>query len=208
MALELANKNKQYLKKYADALGLKLSPKLSREKMYLAVETALIKRQVEIEEKERLKLTQAKMKTQRDWLKAAGKKIPKEAKPSLETIMIEKSPKVFVEFINLENPRDEHGNPGASLEFDAGEKYHFKLFDGRKHVMPECIVSKDKKYVEVSRAIRCQTPVYAQRKTTSGDVVSVQVNTNPRFRFLILGPAPDDAEFGFYDDNKYKEKIA
>ena len=191
----LTDKTNEKLREYAKQLDLKLPPKLSREKLVDAVEKGLIKRKIKLENEARAEA-----------MVEAGRKLPlkpgMKPNPSPETIAIdgglcplrkrqvEPSPRVLVLFINRENPATEEG-PGATLEFNCGEKYHFKLYDGRKHIMPECLVSTKSEDKWISRAQRCVVPVFENRKQPTGDVVSVMVGEKPRFMFQVLGPVAD-----------------
>lgn len=193
MDFELATKSNEELKKYAKELvnlGFmeKFAPAIGRAKLMDLVDKALMKRQMKLEADARAEATA-------EAAKVLGMKPGQKVKPSPETLAIRASKKVYVEFLNLENPADDDG-PGASLEFNPGPDYYFKMYDGRKHVMPEILVSADKKYAWISRAQRCVIPMFSNKTLPTGDVVSVQVGARPRFRFIILGPAPDDAKFG------------
>lgn len=72
-------------------------------------------------------------------------------RPSPQDVAIRNSRKVIVEFQNLENPATDQED-GADLPFTAGT-YSFHLFDGQRHVLPECLVTyrplEDKKLIDV-----------------------------------------------------------
>lgn len=190
MGYELAEKTPKELREIAKKLELNLPPALGKEKIVDVITTAMIEKQMRIENQVRDKLRK-EAESHPDYGLKAGL-VPK---PAPETLAIEKSPKVIVKFINMENPATESGEPGADWQFDCGA-YHFHLYDRKEHVLPAILVSTDKKDFWISRLQRCVLPVFANKQDKQGRQVSVQVGSIPRFEFITLGPAPDDAKFG------------
>lgn len=134
----LLNKTREQLYALAAELepwiGGKLPPNLSDQKVRDALEAAYMKRGAELEQKG---VDEAHLEKQRK----LGADALKKTHPSPETVAIENSPKVYATFVNMENPGQD-GEMGADVAFTRGDQYHFHLWDGQEHVLPECLISE------------------------------------------------------------------
>jgi len=72
-------------------------------------------------------------------------------RPSPQDVAVRNSRKVIVEFQNIGDPATDE-NDGADLPFTVGT-HTFHLYDGQRHVMPECLVTykplEDKHLIDV-----------------------------------------------------------
>lgn len=107
----------------------------------------------------------------------------KEPKPSIETLAIEASKKVYATFKNMEPNSDE-----VDIVSMPGGKYRFHCWPERKHVIPEWLI----KY----HAEQCTIPIMKNRPNAAGNMVPTQVGTKERFLWQVHGDAPKDAPFG------------
>ena len=197
--IPLEERSQKDLRKFAEKLDLNLPVTMSREKMAQAIKVEQTKRQLQIEE-------EAKTKLKAEKLVAMGMKPGAIRKPVFEEYEIEHCKKVFVRFINREDPAKDD-KPAGDLEFNKGEKYRFHLWETNKNgdtatfVMPECIVTKtdrSHKWFHISVANKSR-PIYKDVKDPRTGIVTSQiVGRRPRFEFIILGDAPKDAPFGLY----------
>jgi len=106
----------------------------------------------------------------------------KKPKPSPETIAIETSKKMYYTFRNQEEK-------GVDVKFCPGGKYHFHLFHGKLHVLPDSMPFHFRKY--------CQTPIFERRPNPNGNgEVSVHTSDEPRFILEPISDAPEDAKYG------------
>lgn len=180
MYFDLENKTNEELRDMAKKLDLDVPSALGREKLIDAVDEALLKKQETIKA---LAVEEVRQK------KADELKINKLAKPSPETLAIEKSKKVYCIFLNMESP-------DSDVRFCIGEKYVFHFYHGKKHVVPEVLISEKRDDAWISRAQRCIRPVYAKKTLPDGRVIDAKIGDERRFIFSAIGPAPDDAPFG------------
>lgn len=199
----LSERSEKDLRILAYKLGLKFAPNLGREKMAEAIAIEQTKQQLRIEDEARLQLQQERAT-------ALGIKSHTGRKPSFEEVAINggefngvtypKSKKVLVRFINDQDR-------GTPLLFNKGGiSIHVFEYDKNKNplvnVMPECLISKDKKFETISLVQR-GLPVFGNvTDPATGQTVSRIVGREPRFTFIVQGDAPEDAPFGLYLDKK------
>jgi len=208
----LKEKSEQELHVIAKQLGIDRRSHKTREDLEDAIEVAAIKRRLDLEDKARKeRAIEAKSR-----LKELGIDDVKDIKPSPETICIDggtcpvtfkkisPSPKKYYLFSNNEDA-------GVKRAFRKGEKYRFELYDGKIHVLPECIVKgvEHTEFVKMEGLRKsAQYPVYENRKNPiSGIEESVIAGYRPRFGLEELGDAPDNAAFGVVIDKKVEEKF-
>jgi hypothetical protein len=196
-----------------------LPPNLGEGKLRDAVEAGLLRRQKRLER-------EAGEQADRDRQAKLGAQDRAKGHPDPETVAIENSEKVYVTFVNMENPGQD-GELGADVPMFSGSKYTFHLWDQQRHVMPKCLVVSNpeddekllKRMVEfwtalglvgnhalkqakeqlhrMSLANRCHNDRTELRYNKRDDTLStVIVGTTPRFRFTDAEPAPADAEYG------------
>lgn len=179
--LELKEKTDEQLQELAKKFGLKFRKNSKREEIEKAIETASIRRTIEIEE-------QLKAERLLEVQKRLGIDPLKKFNPSPETLAIEKSKRKYYKFLNLEEA-------GVDVTFRKGEKYRFHIFDARIHVLPEWVVRNLRKTATV--------PVFENKPDpVSGQIMSMRTGSRQRFSFEELGNAPDDAEFGVVLDDE------
>ena len=107
----------------------------------------------------------------------------KQPKPSIETLAIEASKRVYATFRNMEeNSKD------VDIKSCPGGKYVFHCWPGRKHVIPEWLIGYHAK--------QCSTPVMKNIENAEGNMVPTQVGSEERFLWQVHGDAPQDAPFG------------
>lgn len=224
--MELLTKTREELLELAGKLKLKHPKNISEEKLREAIETEAIRKTVEIEERTRLKLQeQSRMKLDIATIQAEasirGVKIDipkepaqadiirlkkqldlmiKEPKPSLETLAIEASKKVYARFHNREQE-------DMDVTFCTGGKYWFHLWPEKIHILPEWLIGHLRRTARV--------PIYG--KTTVPNPQSVEVGATieksgrvgwkQRFLFEVLGDAPANASFGVVLDEKRLSKL-
>jgi len=222
MAVELTEMLKysdSELREMGKTLDLKLAPNLGKGKMIEAIQREAIRRQKELELEVTAQLRQEA--TVKLGLTATKKR------PSPENVAIIASKKKYVVFINRENSGAD-GEMGADVQLLKGD-YAFHLWDGMKHVLPECLVAevpeaipevfdrlteffvtcgmKPKRAREqasetlkrLSLRTSCQNPIYADVKTARGEKISQRVGSQGRFSFEVIGDAPATEPFGLVE---------
>lgn len=224
--MDLVTKSREELLELAGKLNLKVPNNITDETLRGKIETEAIRKTVEIEERERMRLqAESKMKIDIAAIVAESEirgikvDIPKEPtivdivrlqkqllmtvkepKPSPETLAIEASEKVYAVFLNMEQG-------DMNVPFNVGGKYWFHLWPEKVHVLPRWLIGYLRK--------KASTPIYGRVKVKDlmsadiDDVIerSVRKGVKPRFRFEILGDAPQNAKFGVVLDDKILKKL-
>jgi hypothetical protein len=107
----------------------------------------------------------------------------KEPKPSIETLAIEASKKVYATFRNMEeNSKD------VDIVSKPGGKYRFECWPGKKHVIPEWLIEYHRK--------QCVNSIVKNVKNAEGNEIPTVVGYEERFLWQVHGDAPADAPFG------------
>lgn len=216
MELELAEK-RQYvplmersdsdLRGIAKQLDIKVPPKISKRKLVYKITVEQTMLELRAEEAAKTQIAAEKRAK-------LGLKDHPDRKPSGEECAIyggeykgieyKPSPKVLVNFINVVDP-------GADVKFSKGGIW-FHIFaedkDGNSmmNCLPECLVSTKPEYDFVSLASpKRGIPIFSNVKGRDGQISSEVTGHRPRFRFQILGPAPEDAPFGLYFEKELKD---
>lgn len=223
----LITKTKEELVELAGKLKLDYPKNITEGNLREAIETEAIRKTVEIEERTRLKLQeQSRMKLDIATIQAEaslrGVKIDipkeptqadiirlkkqldlmiKEPKPSLETLAIEASKKVYARFHNRE--QEDMDIPS----FTVGGKYWFHLFPEKIHILPEWLIGHFRRTARV--------PIYGKITVPNPQGVEVgatieksgRVGWKQRFLFEIIGDAPANASFGVVLDEKTLSKL-
>jgi hypothetical protein len=163
--------------------------KPKRMELVEAIEKADVKMRMKVEAQARAEVgKEAEAK-----LKKLGLSPRKKAKPSPETLAIEKSKRKYYIFRNNEEE-------GVKVALQKGEKYRFELWDGRIHCLPVWLVDNLRKTATF--------PIYAQRKhPVSGLEYSALIGKRPRFGFDELKDAPDDTPFGVVIDHALEKEF-
>lgn len=221
--MEVQEKNREELFADAKKLELKVAKNIDTEALRSKVELAAIERREGITEgvreklrhKSELKRRVAEIKASADLLKISieipdepsvldvvrlekelgiKKKIPK---PSLETLAIEASKKVYAIF---KEPDD------VDVVASVGGKYRFHFWPEKVHVLPEWLINQyrsqrnpfgtrpESKYKEVSGHERIAASM-------------TKTKMRSRFTFEIIGDAPQDAKFGVVTDEEILSKL-
>jgi hypothetical protein len=225
--VELLTKTREELLEIGEKLKLEFPKNIPEERLRNMIETEVIKKSVELEEKVRLRL-QEQSRMNRDIadiqaeasLRGIKIEIPKEPKltdimrlkkeldlmikepkPSPETLAIEKSKKVYAVFHNRE--QEDMDIP----DFTVGGKHWFHLWPEKVHILPEWLINHWRK--------TARYPLYGKTTVPNPQGVKVgetiekvgRIGWKQRFLFEILGDAPSDASFGVVLDEKILSKL-
>lgn len=225
--MELLTKSREELLELGEKLKLEFPKNIPEDRLRSMIETEVIEKSVELEEKARLKLQeQSRMKRDIADIQAEaairGIKIDipkeptladimklkkeldlmiKEPKPSPETLAIEASKKVYAVFHNRE--QDDMDIPS----FTVGGKYWFHLWPEKVHILPEWLIGHWRK--------TARYPIYGKITVPNPQGVKVgetiekvgRTGWRQRFLFEILGDAPDDSSFGVVLDEEILSKL-
>lgn len=225
--MELLTKSREELLVIGEKLKLDFPKNIPDDRLRNMIETEVIRKSVELEEKVRLRLQeQSRMKrdiadiqaeaavrgikidipkepTLQDVLKLKKELnlMIKEPIPSPETLAIEKSKKVYAVFHNRE--QEDMDIP----EFTVGGKYWFHLWPEKVHILPEWIINHWRKTARYPIYDKTMVP-NPQAVKVGGTVEKVgRVGWKQRFLFEILGNAPANSSFGVVLDEKILSKL-
>ncbi|MHC4352797.1 MAG: hypothetical protein ACYTAN_18300 [Planctomycetota bacterium] len=193
------------LRKVAESYHVKTVGQ-NREQLLEAVQLAAIRKEEDLRHKVvEAKRAEALLNLGVD-LKGSRKR------PAPEDVAILASKKVIAEFINREDSGGPD-EPGADVTFQKGS-FRFHLFDGIKHVLPECLIVEDIEELpdvtekvanffaalglkkqpaqeaaegvmrRLSLPITCRTPIYGERTLPTGERVPAIKGYRPRFKFI------------------------
>jgi hypothetical protein len=225
--MELLTKSREELLEIGGKLKLEFPKNIPEDRLRSMIETEIIEKSTELEEKARLRLQeQSRMKRDIAEIQAEaairGIKIDipqepkltdiiklkkeldlmiKEPKPSPETLAIEASKKVYAVFHNRE--QDDMDIP----DFTVGGKYWFHLWPEKVHILPEWVINHWRK--------TARYPLYGKITVPNPQGVKVgetiekvgRTGWRQRFLFEILGDAPDDSSFGVVLDEEILSKL-
>ena len=225
--MELLTKSRDELLEIGEKLKLEFPKNIPEDRLRSMIETEVIKKSVELEEKVRLRLQeQSVMKRDIADIQAEavvrGIKIDipkepkltdimklkkeldlmiKEPKPSPETVAIEASKKVYAVFHNRE--QDDMDIP----DFTVGGKHWFHLWPEKVHILPEWLISHWRK--------TARYPLYGKITVPNPQGVKVGetiekvglIGWKQRFLFEILGDAPAGSSFGVVLDEEILSKL-
>ena len=225
--MELLTKTREELLVLGEKLKLEFPKNIPEDRLRTMIETEVMKKTVELEEKTRLRLQEqsvmnrdiAEIRVESE-LRGVKVDIPEEPtlmdviklkkklnmlikkpKPSPETLAIEKSKKVYALFHNRE--QEDMDIPS----FTVGGKYWFHLWPEKVHILPEWIIGHWRKTASY--------PIYEKKMVPNPQAVaidsfmerSVPIARKSRWLFEILGDAPSDASFGVVLDDKIVSKL-
>ena len=231
--MELLTKSREELLEYAGKLKLDFPKNISDEKLRESIESEVIRKTVELEEKARLRLQEqsvmkrdlADIQAEAD-IRGVAIEIPKEPtlvdiarlkkklnmmikepKPSPETLAIEASRKVYAVFHNREQE-------DMDVSFCPGGKHMFHLWPEKVHILPEWLIGWLRKTARYPIYDKTMVP-NPQAVKMGGSVEKVgRVGWKQRFLFEVINddkgqPAkvPDKASFGVVLDEKILSKL-
>jgi len=194
--MSVSEMDDKQLREEAKRLEVKCPPRIgeeARKKVEEDIKVAQYKKELELKDR-------AKAERKKDVERLLSLDPATKAKPSPETIAISNSKKVYAVYYN--QTVDER----TDIEFNKGCTHTFHLYDEYIHILPQCLIDE----ANDPESPTGKTPIHGTRKDSTPGVIgerSVIIGHKKRFRYEVLGDAPQEAKFGVVLDKAIYKKL-